>query len=101
MAPRKATPPGRAPQEREATGGGMVEIDWNGHHLVIDSDPNHMSGETLLAFEQDKLITAIAGILGTGWDQVKHHTISDLADLFGEINKALGFEPGESEPSPA
>jgi hypothetical protein len=107
MTPRKTVPPARSqadhqsPQEREVTGKGMVEIDWRGHHLVIDSDPNHMSGKTLLAFEQDKILTAISGLLGDGWPKVEHHTIEQLAELFELVNKALGFEPGESEPSPA
>lgn len=93
--------PKQTPQEREVDGSTMVEIDWRGHHLVVDSDPNHLSGRTLLAFEQDKIMTAISGLLGAGWSQVENHTIEELTELFDLVNKALGFEPGESEPSPA
>lgn len=90
--------------QREAEAGdGTTAISWKGRTYTFVSDPSKVSGAVILAFEQERVMSALAGMLGPSqWSTVEDRPLSELAELLELMAVQLGFAgAGESSASSA
>lgn len=100
-APKKTTKKKPAPVQDK-----VKAISFRGERFRLpELDGGEMDLDTLEAFEDGKVITAIRGLLGTEqWAKLKAMTpkvtMSDLNDISEKLAKAYGFSTvGESDAS--
>lgn len=105
MTARKQPEDHRSAAQREAIPDGPVEVDWNGHRWIVESDANLWPATASLALaklddEPMGVMIVLEGLLGPAqWSKFRHGsktTTADAANLAEAIfAQGFGVELGE------
>ena len=79
----------------EAEGIETTDVEWNGLTLTVPSDSDDWPVESVLAFEEGKVVSGLrAGLGAVQWAAVmKTKPLKrDLSSLFDSLAETLGFE---------